>query len=71
MLVGGRALKREGRLLRVDFARMAQLIEEPRDGLLARTLADGPILPDQRPSLEDFAPALLPNLNVPAPAPGA
>jgi hypothetical protein len=33
----------------------------------ARSLADGPILPDPRPSFDDLAVALLPNLDVAAP----
>ena len=69
VLVAGRQLKRDGRLLDVDFPRVGTLLEKSRDEVLARTLADGPILPEGRPSLDDFVPALLPNLNLPSPAP--
>jgi cytosine/adenosine deaminase-related metal-dependent hydrolase len=63
VLVAGRAVKRDGRLLDVDLSRARQLIEESCEGILSRTLADGPILPDPRPSFRDLA-ALMPNLNL-------
>jgi cytosine/adenosine deaminase-related metal-dependent hydrolase len=65
VLVAGSPVKREGRLLDVDFSRIARMLDESREGVLARTLADGPILPDQKPSFDDLAAVLLPNLNVP------
>lgn len=69
VLVAGRIVKRNGRLVGVDFGRIAQLLDDSRRGVLARALADGPILPDPRPSFDDLALALLPNQNVcPAPA---
>ena len=68
VLVAGRPVKRDGRLLGVDFTTLARRVEASRDGILERTLADGPILPDPKPSFDDIAGLLLPNLNVPAPA---
>ena len=68
VLVAGRPVKRDGRLLDVDFAALKRSVEASRDGILERTLADGPILPDPKPSFDDIASLLLPNLNVPAPA---
>jgi cytosine/adenosine deaminase-related metal-dependent hydrolase len=67
VLVAGRPVKRDGRLLDVDFAALARRVEASRDGILERTLADGPILPEPKPSFDDIAALLLPNLNVPAP----
>jgi cytosine/adenosine deaminase-related metal-dependent hydrolase len=67
VLVAGRPVKRDGRLLGADFAALAQRVEASRDGILERTLADGPILPDPKPSFDDIAALLLPNLNVPTP----
>ena len=43
----------------------ARMLEHSREGVLERTLADGPILPEAKPSFDDLAVALLPNLNVP------
>jgi 5-methylthioadenosine/S-adenosylhomocysteine deaminase len=68
VLVAGRRVKRDGRLVGVDFAALKRDVEASRDGILERTLADGPILPDPKPSFDDIAGLLLPNLNVPAPA---
>ena len=65
VLVAGRPVKRDGRLLDIDFSRIARMLDESREGVLARTLADGPILPDPKPSFDDLASVLLPNLNVP------
>ncbi len=67
VLVAGRRVKRGGRLLDVDFPALARSVEASRDGILERTLADGPILPEPKPSFDDIAALLLPNLNVPAP----
>jgi hypothetical protein len=64
-LVAGRPVKRDGRLIDVDFPRIARMLDESREGVLARTLAAGPILPDTKPSFDDLAAVLLPNLNVP------
>jgi cytosine/adenosine deaminase-related metal-dependent hydrolase len=70
VFVAGRHVKRDGRLLDVDFAALARRVEASRDGILERTLADGPILPEPKPSFDDIAALLLPNLNVPAPGGG-
>ena len=64
VLVAGRPVKRDGRLLDVDLARVSQMLERSRDGVLERTLADGPILPEAKPSFDDLAAGLLPNLSV-------
>lgn len=68
VLVAGRPVKRDGRLLDADFTRIAQMVDDSRDGVLARTLADGPVLPDPKPTFGDLAVGLLPNLNVSYPA---
>ena len=57
-------LKRDGRLVDVDFDRARRLVEQSCEGILSRTLADGPILPDPRPSFSDLAAPLLPNFNI-------
>nr|MCU0258585.1 hypothetical protein [Solirubrobacteraceae bacterium] len=62
--------KRDGRLLGVDVPALRRELEASRDGVLERTLADGPILPDPRPSFDDLAVALLPNLDVGTPGAG-
>jgi cytosine/adenosine deaminase-related metal-dependent hydrolase len=67
VLVAGSPVKRDGRLLDVDFAALARSVEASRDEILERTLADGPILPEPKPTFDDIASLLLPNLNVPAP----
>jgi hypothetical protein len=41
------------------------MLEHSRDGVLERTLAGGPILPQSKPSFGDLAAGLQPNLNVP------
>ena len=64
VLVAGEPVKRDGRLLGVEIARLARMLDESREGVLARTLADGPILPETKPSFDDLAAVLLPNLNV-------
>lgn len=64
VLVGGRPVKRDGRLVDVDVAKLARLVDTSRDGILARTLADGPILPEVKPTFDDLALGLLPNFDV-------
>jgi cytosine/adenosine deaminase-related metal-dependent hydrolase len=65
VLLDGRPVKRDGQLLGVDVTRIAQMLDDSREGVLARTLADGPILPEAKPTFDDLAAVLLPNLNVP------
>ena len=67
VLVAGRPVKLDGRLLDVDFGRVRDMLDRSREGVLERTLADGPLLPEVKPSFDDLAFGLLPNLNVPAP----
>ncbi len=67
VLVAGKAVKRDGRLVGVDFTRARRLVEESCEGILSRTLADGPILPEPRGSFGDLGAALLPNFNVAPP----
>ncbi len=67
VLVAGRPVKLDGRLLDVDFGRVRGMLDRSREGVLERTLADGPLLPEVKPSFDDLAFGLLPNLNVPAP----
>ena len=66
VLVAGRPVKLDGRLLDVDLADVGRMLDESRAAVLERTLADGPILPEAKPSFDDLAAALLPNLNLPA-----
>jgi hypothetical protein len=40
------------------------MVEASCEGTLARTLADGPLLPDPRPSFAELAGPLLPNFDV-------
>ncbi len=68
VLVAGRPVKRNGRLLGADFNKIAGMLDSSREGVISRTLADGPILPDPMPTFGDLAPLLLPNLNVSHPA---
>ena len=68
VLLDGVPVKRDGRLLGVDEPRIAAMLDASREGVLARTLADGPILPEQKPTFDDLAQALLPNLNVELPS---
>jgi cytosine/adenosine deaminase-related metal-dependent hydrolase len=68
VLVAGKVVKRDGRLVGLDIPRVQRLVEESSEGILARTLADGPILPEGGPSFDDIALATLPNLNVAIPA---
>jgi hypothetical protein len=65
VLVAGVPVKRDGRLTDVDVDQIARMLDESREGVLERTLADGPILPAAKPSFDDLAAALLPNLNLP------
>jgi len=67
VLLDGAPVKRDGRLLGVDEHRIAAMLDDSREGILERTLADGPILPEHKPSFDDLAAALLPNFNVEAP----
>jgi cytosine/adenosine deaminase-related metal-dependent hydrolase len=62
VLVAGRVVKRDGTLVDADFARARRLIDESCGAILSRTLADGPILPEPRPTFRDLAAALVPNL---------
>jgi cytosine/adenosine deaminase-related metal-dependent hydrolase len=64
VLVAGEQVKRDGRLVDVDFSRIRRLVEESCEGILSRTLVDGPILPEPRPSFRDLAPGLLPNVEL-------
>ncbi len=70
VLVAGNVVKRDGRLIGADLGRIAGMLDESREGVLQRTLADGPILPELKLSFDDLAAALLPNLSVPAAALG-
>jgi hypothetical protein len=65
VLVAGKPVKRDGRLLDIDLERVARMLEQSRDGVLQRTLADGPILPEAKLSFDDLAAGLLPNLALP------
>lgn len=58
VFVAGKAIKRDGRLVDVDFSRVRRMIEESCEGILSRTVADGPILPEPRPTFKDLAAAL-------------
>jgi len=58
VFVAGKAVKRDGRLVDVDFSRVRRMIEESCEGILSRTVADGPILPEPRPTFKDLAAAL-------------
>jgi 5-methylthioadenosine/S-adenosylhomocysteine deaminase len=64
VLVSGRIVKENGRLVGVDLPRIADMLDQSRHEVLARTLQDGPILPEPKPSFDDLALALLPNQNV-------
>jgi len=46
VLVAGRAVKRDGQLVGVDTRRLRRLIDDSRERVFARVLADGPILPE-------------------------
>ncbi len=71
VLVSGRVVKRDGRLVGVDFGRARRLVEQSCAAILERVEAAGPLLPDPRPSFGDLAQPLLPNFNVAGPGPGA
>ncbi|HMS62893.1 MAG TPA: amidohydrolase family protein, partial [Solirubrobacteraceae bacterium] len=64
VLVAGTVVKRDGRLAGVDVPRVRSMIEGSCEGILARVLADGPLLPEPRPSFGDLAGPLLSNFNV-------
>jgi 5-methylthioadenosine/S-adenosylhomocysteine deaminase len=64
VLVAGRPVKLDGRLLDVDLGRLQDMLDRSREAVLERTLADGPLLPEVKPSFDDLALGLLPNLNV-------
>ena len=63
VLVAGRVVKRDGRLVGVDIAQVGRMVDASRDDVLARTLAAGPILPAQKPTFDDLALGLLPNFD--------
>jgi 5-methylthioadenosine/S-adenosylhomocysteine deaminase len=71
VLVAGKAVKRDGRLLDVDFARIRQQVEESCEGILSRALADGPLLPDPRPGFSDLAAPLMSNFDIDTPTESA
>lgn len=60
VLVNGRVVKRDGRLVGVDVAAIRERLEASRD----RVLAEGPALPDFKPSFDDLAGPLLANFDV-------
>lgn len=64
VLVAGTVVKRDGRLVGVDVPRVRSMIESSCSGILERTLAAGPLLPEPRPSFGDLAGPLLANFNV-------
>lgn len=64
VLVAGTVVKRDGRLVGVDVPRVRSMIEDSCEGILGRVLADGPLLPEPRPSFGDLAGPLLANFNV-------
>jgi cytosine/adenosine deaminase-related metal-dependent hydrolase len=70
VLVAGGVVKRDGRLVGVDLDRIAAMLDRSREGVLERTLAAGPLLPEAKLSFDDLAAALLPNFNVLGPAAG-
>ena len=43
------------------------MLDGSREGVLERTLADGPLLPAVKPSFDDLAAALLPNFDLSPP----
>jgi cytosine/adenosine deaminase-related metal-dependent hydrolase len=65
VLVAGTPVKRDGMLVGIDVPGIARMLDDSRERVLARVLADGPILPEQKPSFDDLAAALLPNLSLP------
>jgi cytosine/adenosine deaminase-related metal-dependent hydrolase len=66
VLVAGKPVKRDGRLVGVDFPRVRRMVEESCEAILSRTLAAGPLLPDPRPTFKDLAAGLLPNFDLEA-----
>jgi cytosine/adenosine deaminase-related metal-dependent hydrolase len=67
VLVAGKAVKRDGRLRGVDFPRIRRMVEESCERILSRVLADGPLLPEPRPSFDDLAAPLMSNFNLAPP----
>jgi len=67
VLVAGQVLKRDGRLIGADVAHAQSMIEKSCAGILTRTLADGPILPETRGTFDDFSEPLLANLALASP----
>jgi cytosine/adenosine deaminase-related metal-dependent hydrolase len=66
VLVAGTPVKRDGRLTGVDLGRIERMLDESRERVLERVLADGPVLPEVKPSFDELAAALLPNFSLPA-----
>jgi len=64
VLVAGEVVKRDGKLVGVDVPRLRGMVERSCEGILARALEAGPLLPEPRPSFGDLAGPLLPNFNV-------
>jgi len=64
VLVAGRLVKRDGRLVGVDVPKLGTEIERSCNGILERVLSGGPLLPEPRPSFGDLAAPLLSNFNV-------
>jgi cytosine/adenosine deaminase-related metal-dependent hydrolase len=64
VLVAGKVVKRDGRLVGVDVPQLGAALERSCAGILERVLADGPLLPEPRPSFGDLAAPLLANFNV-------
>ena len=64
VLVAGEIVKRDGRLVDVDFARVRREVEESCEGVLSRTVAEQEILPEERGNFNALAAGLLPNFNI-------
>ncbi len=64
VLVAGEVVKRDGRLVDVDFARVRREVEDSCEGVLARTVAEQEILPEERGDFNALAAGLLPNFNI-------
>jgi cytosine/adenosine deaminase-related metal-dependent hydrolase len=62
VIIDGVIRKRDGILIGADIERVRQLVEESRDAVLARTRADGPILPEPRGTWDDVHPLTTSNL---------
>jgi formylmethanofuran dehydrogenase subunit A len=61
VLVGGRVVKRDGRLVDVDLARVRRLADESRERVFSAVLADGPMLPPEPPGFADALNAMAAN----------